>query len=294
MANVRGILKRCKAVRNIRAVTRTMEMAAVAQFQRVRQMTEGARPAAEQIERMLTDLAPVLAETDHPFLRGGSGNTCALIIVTSDRGLCGGYNNVVMGVARGAAADILGKGRVVSPYVIGRRGAALIRRDQSKDPEAPIPKPYKTYDGYHQSHLHEHVAELAEELMARVTTGELAAAYVAYARMVGGVAEGQVATLAPLVPREPAEKPDRDEYDFFPSAEAIIEKLIPMAIWMRLLKCFCESLTAEHASRMTAMRAATSNAEDMISDLTRQARRARRERITAELAEILAGAEAVV
>ncbi len=281
-------------MRNIRAVTRTMEMAAVAQFQRVRQMAKGSRPAAEQIERMLNDLAPVLAKTDHPFLRGGSGKTCALIIVTSDRGLCAGYNNVVMGVARRAAEDLVGKGREVSPYVIGRRGAALIRRYQSEDAEAPIGEPYKTYDGCRASHLHEHVAELAEEVMARVTTGEVAAAYVAYAGMVGGVAEGQVGTLAPLVPREPAEKVDGDECDFIPSAEAIIETLMPMAIRMRLLECFCESLTAEHASRMTAMRAATGNADDMISDLTRRAGRARRERITAELAEILAGAEATV
>ena len=294
MASPRSILNRRRAVRNIRAVTRTMEMASVAQYQRVRQLDDGVRPALEQVERMLTELAPRLATMDHPFLRGGQGTTCAVVIPTSDRGLCGDYNNTIMEVARLVAEDLLSKQRRVEPYVLGHRGLARIRRDLADDPETPIGEPYKTHDEFRESELRERVAEIAGELMARVGTGELAAAYIVYARMVGAVATGQVATLLPLAPQTDEPLPgDQTECDFIPSAEAVIEELLPLAVRLRLLACFLDSHAAEHASRMTAMRAATGNADDMIAELTRQVGRARRDRITAELAEIFSGAEAL-
>jgi len=298
MANIRNIRNQRKAIRHIRSVTRTMEMIAVVQFRRVRQHDLAARPAGEQWPRILQQLAPGLAGVEHPFLRGGTGNRAAVVVVTSDRGLCAGYNHRVMALARQAIDRLVEEGRDVLPYVIGRKALQEFRSGAA-GPGARsrgLPEPDRSYGGLTDRGLDEQVRAMAEELMGRVRDGELSAAYVAYTRLsCPGGPKPEVVTLLPIVPEAGPTEPEGEpiEYEMLPSVQAVAESLVPMVVRLKLYECFLEALASEHSVRMTTMRTATENADEMISTLALEINRTRRGRITTELAEIMSGADAL-
>jgi F-type H+-transporting ATPase subunit gamma len=285
MAKARQIQKRLRAVRNIRTITRTMEMTAVGRFKRLHDRALPAAGALARLEQVLSDAVAQAAPLTHPLLEQGQGDAVALVVLTSNRGLCGGYNNRVLEAAGAAVAELARRGLRPRPYLVGKKGLVQLRH-------RTLPPPFKTVRQFEGAETAAQVSELAEELIGLFRSGEAAAVQVVYQRMFSAaVFRPETVTLLPLAV-EPAATM-RPALEFMPSAAGVLQRLLPMAVRVRLLHYFYDALVSEQVSRMMAMRAATTNAEDMIRTLTRRINRLRQSQITTELAEIMTGAEAL-
>lgn len=297
MGRERQILKRRKSILNIRKIARTMEMVATARFKKFHDRTVSARPYTNQISRLTYRLRRSASENlKHPLLAaqfGAPGD--AVVILASNRGLCGGYNhNVIrLGVERyhrladrGRSVDLIVYGKKAIGYLAHRKTPMKVRRLQ-----------FETFPPWAD------VAALADELMRRFVAGELRTVHVAYMRFVSaGVQRPEVMTLLPLGQRvgPPAAwtarygiQDEAAQYDFLPDPRQLLDELLPLTIRLRLYQCFLDAVTSEQVMRMTAMRLAGDNAEEMIRTLTLQYNRARQAGITTELAEIMSGSEAL-
>lgn len=295
MPNLQVILKRRRAIRNIHAVTRTMEMIGTAQYQRVSGQRKLGMLAIEQAMRMLGEAATIAARSSHPLLVGRADRPCGLVVLASDRGMCGGYNNRLGAVARKAAAELLGEGRKIRIYIVGKRGRFQMlpeRRRAGREDGVELPPPHQTHLSFDGRDLYAHVVDLAEQLMQEFTRGELGEARVVFTRHLRpGASAPEVIRLLPVELPPPADH--RVPPDLMPSTGQVVEALLPMAVRLRLYECFLDAIASEHMARMIAMRMADGNAEEMLADLAMRINRARRGKITTELAEILGGSEAV-
>ncbi len=297
MGKTREILTRRKSVQNIRKITRTMELVATAQYRAVQGAAERVRPYAEQITRMVHDLVTALpGELDSPLLTEHPKVTrTALIVMASNRGLCGDYNSSVLHLAREQRDQWVKAGRSVDVYAVGKAAAVFFRAGK-----VPLRWSRRQFEG--QIDI-EAVSELADDMIDRYTRGELRSVAVVYTHFVSiGVQKPTVMRLLPLGEAVAAPVGPRDwtglpmgaiEYDFIPSPEAILSELLPRTVALRLYRAFVDAITGEHIARMAAMRVASENADDMIRELTMRYNRARQAAITTGLAEIAAGVEAM-
>jgi len=312
MANPRVLVKRRKAVRNIRKITRTMQLIATARFQQALTQATASRPYAEKITEFAQELGASGEQVRHPLLTAHpeSGRSI-LLVITSNRGLCGGYNSALLRTAEETLRAAAEAGRTVELHALGKKGVGYYRF--LKRPLA------QAVTNFPDTPKFAHVEPLAEGFMRQYATGQYAGVQVVYQRFLS-VAR-QAATCVQLLPVQPDASPgaahgeppsgtrasavstaptgaeqvgDGDsQYDFSPPPARLLEELLPVMVKARLFQCFMDATVSEQVARMVAMKAATDAADEMIKLLTRQYNRSRQTQITSELLDIIGGAEAL-
>lgn len=302
MANRRAIVKRRKAVRNIKKITRTMQLIATARFQTAMSRAVASRPYTDKLAEMVADLASVTEEFTHPLMErhdrpeAGGGERATMVVVTSNRGLCGGYNANVLRAAiehldRHAAAGV-----ETAVTMVGKKGASAFRfrgREMAERIADIDDRP-----------RFEQVEPLARRLTDRFLAGEVGSVWVAYMRFHSPSKQTpELFQLLPLAQEvvagagaEPAAGRSGGyvpQYEIRPSAAELLDRLLPAVVRARLYQSFLDAAVSEQLARMAAMKAATEAAEDMIGNLTREYNRARQSQITLELLDIVGGANAL-
>jgi F-type H+-transporting ATPase subunit gamma len=292
MAQTRELRRRIKSVQSTRKITKTMELVATSKLKRAQDRVVAARPYAAALAEVIGDLyAPELAER-FPLLRqpaaGGRGRRVALVVITANRGLCGAFNANLIREARRRIEQLEAEGAGVDLHLIGKKGisyfkfakraAASQRTDIGDKPKA------------------EHAAEVVGPLMTQFESGALDAVEVVFAQFKSAVSTPP--TTLRILPITPPRADARSggsaaNYILKPSAEAILEQLLPLYVRNQLYRALVETAAAFLGAQRTAMKNATDNAGDIIELLQRTYNRARQAQITQELAEIVGGAEAL-
>lgn len=291
MAKARQIVKRRKSVTNIRKITRTMQLIATAKFQKCLNRASASKPYTEKIVELVQQLSGRVENLTHPLLEVNRGaNREALLVLTSNRGLCGGYNASIL---RTAVAHLQESGEVQTELdVSGKKGAAYFRflGRQLR----------RSYFHFDERVNFQEVEQLADEFIRRYSAGELDAVYVAYMKFLSVARQKPTVTRLLPMSREAAAgaepvQPQRSapQYDFSPPPAELLQHLLPQTVKVQLFQCFMDAAVSEQIARMVAMKAATDAASDMIKILTRTYNRARQTQITLELLDIVGGAEAL-
>jgi F-type H+-transporting ATPase subunit gamma len=287
MANRRVLVKRRKAVRNIRKITRTMQLIATARFQAAYNRAVATRPFTEKLAELAADLSRAAGDVAHPLLETHDEvPRSALVVLTSDRGLAGGYNANVLRAALSHLEQQTAQGVTTDVHMVGKKGIAYFRFLRQ-----PIAQ---QTSGIGDKPRFDQVEGIANELMDRFTRGEIASAHVAYMKFLSvGQQRPVVEQLLPLKPEASAVEARPVEYEFSPEPKQILDELLPATVRVRLFQAFVDAAVSEQVARMVAMKAATDAAGDMIKALTRQYNRARQTQITMELLDIVGGANAL-
>jgi F-type H+-transporting ATPase subunit gamma len=296
MAKARALDKRRKSIRNIRKITRTMELIATARFKKAMDRASAATAYTRRITQLVADLATSGLEVSHPLLESREKTRAALLLVlTGNRGLCGGYNSNVLRASLTAWKEMgeLAEDRRLE--VSGKRGISALRFREIT--------PQLTYTNFEDKVTFEEVETLANRYLEEYITGKLDRLDVAYTRFDSISKQvAVVETLLPLSslagagdggPKGAAGRHAQTQYEFLPSAESILEEVVPTSFKVKLFKCFLDSAVSEQIARMVAMKAATENADKIIKHLTMTYNRARQSQITGEIMEVLGGVEAL-
>jgi F-type H+-transporting ATPase subunit gamma len=300
MPSQRDVKNRIDSVKNIRKITRAMEMVAAARLRRAEQRIAHLRPYAGAIRRMTRQAAeaaggevgqlPILQQHE-------SEQTIAILLVTADRGLAGAFNSQILRAGLRTASEYESDGRDVSFYASGRRGvSSLTFRGREVA---------GSYTGFTERPAYADARDIAADLMAAYVDGKVDRVDILYNGYVSPlVQEVRRETLLPLQEATILESPDEEDDDedtghhalveYEPGPEEILERLIPDYVEISLYRALLESTASELGARMTAMRNASQNAAEVIDDLTLEMNRARQAEITQEIMEVVAGAEALV
>lgn len=294
MANLRALVKRRKAIRNIRKITRTMELIATARFKKALDRATEADAYTRKIAELAADLSQNAGEVSHPLLAARPTVKKVLVLVlTSNRGLCGGYNGGILREATGRIRQLRADGTPFDLEVSGKRGATFFKFQQ-------VPAS-QTYTQFEDKPSFNEVDQLATRYIDLFVSGQVDQIQVVYQKFLTAARQVPVAeTLLPLSSvsvettnsRDPAAGP-KVEYEFLPSAADILNELVPVAFKVRLFKCFLDAAVSEQIARRVAMKAATENAGDLIKSVTRLYNRTRQANITKEISELIGGAEAL-
>jgi F-type H+-transporting ATPase subunit gamma len=331
MAKARAIVKRRKAVRNIRKITKTMQMIATAKFQKSLKRAVGAKPYTVKLRELVTELAGSVGDVEHPLLRrpgsvGADGqpvpltNRIALIVITSNRGLAGAYNGSILRTANTFIRQQEAAGKHVDLYLSGKKGFTFFNFQKR-----PITQ---RYDLQGDVPRFTDVERIANDFMNQFTSGKIDSVHVAYMNFIStSTQRPEVLTLLPLagvaeavdrIAREVAEGEAQVKagaldarrsgtdvtvsaqeqqtqviYDFSPAPRELLDELLPLTVKTALFQCFLDAATSENVARMVAMKSATDNADKMVKSLTMRYNRARQSQITTELSEIMGGVEAM-
>jgi len=287
MAQIREIKLRMKAVANIRRITKTMQMIATSKFARAEQKATAAKPYTDGVFDLVRELAATAGDLSHPLIAGpaaGHSKPELLLIITSDRGLCGAYNGSVLRTAMHAIGATS-----TQPIIelVGKKGAGFLRFKG-----VAVAARHAQFGDNPQR---EDVDRLADDYMARFTAGEVSAIRVVSTRYLSaGKQNAEVLQLLPLKPTASDDsKKSGVSYEFSPPAEELLGHLLPVAVRTTMNQIFNEAAVSEHVARMIAMKAATDNAGKMGDLLKRTFNRARQGQITTELTEIISGAAAL-
>lgn len=326
MAKARAIVKRRKSIRNIRKITKTMQMIATAKFQKALKRAVGTKPFTSKVRELVAELAEsVGGEVDHPLLRKvddrNRTNKLALVVITANRGLAGAYNGNVLRAATAFIRQQEAAGKTVDLFVAGKKGVSYFKyqkRDVKLRYETNMDNPKFT-----------DVERGANDFMQKFADGEYDAVHVAYMNFIStGLQRPDVMTLLPLtslsdtlhaIGKQTAEKESQAArgalnatrpaeavehagvghlvsetvYDFSPSAKELLDELLPLTVKTALYQTFLDAVTSENVARMVSMKSATDNADKMIKALSMEYNRARQSQITTELSEIMGGVEAM-
>ncbi|MGO9117608.1 MAG: ATP synthase F1 subunit gamma [Desulfomonilaceae bacterium] len=285
MANLRELRKRIASVKNTQKITNAMKMVSAAKLRRAEEAIKSARPFAEKMRDVLMSLAARINPGAHPLLELKPPKKALLILITADRGLCGAFNANLNRRAEAFVREMSEKGIQVDMINVGRKGNDYFRRRKINLVEAFINVMNNvTYE------LSGRVVSVAVE---KFTTGEYEEVYILFNSFRSAVRQVQI--LRKLLPVTPEEEgwERRSEYLYEPSEEALLDSIIPRYVQVQIFTGMLDSVAAEHGARMTAMEAATTNADEMIYRLTLKHNRLRQESITTELMEIVGGAEAL-
>jgi F-type H+-transporting ATPase subunit gamma len=291
MANLRDIKNRIDSVTSTRQITRTMEMVATAKIKRAQAAIEAARPYALSMMEVLGNVARYVQGASHPLLEDhGKRERVAFVVITSDRGLCGGFNANILRLMEQAVAEESANGAEVDIIAIGKKAAGYLRYRGVE--------PLASYTDISDRPTFDDARDVALRLIKPCVEEELDAAYVIFNHF-RSVAD-QKAELHQLLPiaRRVMEESEESldltpEYVLEPEPESVLDHLLPTYVETLVYRALMESAASEHASRRTAMKAATDNASEMITTLTRSYNRARQAAITNEIAEIVGGAAAL-
>ncbi len=300
MPSLKDLKNRIISVKSTRKITSAMKMVAASKLRRAQEKAESARPYGERMGRMLATLASNadLSDMASPLIAGtGKNDTVLLIVVTSDRGLCGAFNASVVREARRRIRDFENDGKKVVVMCAGRKGRDLLRRDHAKKIVHSVEHIGKLIDGYTAATM------IANKVAGMLDAGEFDVAHIVYNRFKSAIS--QIVTTRQIVPVEVA-KADPSNlkaevpgamhaiYELFePAQDVILGRLLPRNLAVQIYGALLESGAGEQGARMTAMDNATRNAGDMIDRLTLNYNRSRQAYITKELIEIISGAEAL-
>ncbi len=293
MANTRALDKRRKSIRNIRKITRTMELIATARFKKAMDRAAAANDYTQRITQIVRDLAAAGLEVSHPLLaERAEVKSSTMLMLTSNRGLCGGYNGSVIRAAMLRRTE-LGEGQKKFE-VSGKRGISAMKfRNVNLD---------ASYTQFEDRPAFEEVSIIADRLMEEFISGRMDRLEVVYTKFIS--ISKQVAVAETLLPfSQPTDASPaagaagggggNADYEFLPSAGSILEEVVPASFRVKLFKCFLDAAVSEQIARMVAMKSATENAGDIIKQLSRTYNRARQSKITQEIMEIIGGVEAL-
>jgi F-type H+-transporting ATPase subunit gamma len=295
MANIRELDKRRKSVRNIRKITRTMELIATARFKKAMDRATAANDYTDRITRIVRDLASAGLEVSHPLLSERSElKTSTILMLTSNRGLCGGYNGSVIRATMQRRGELESLSENLRFEVSGKRGISAMKfRGAEID---------HSYTQFEDQPAFAEVAKIADRFMEEFITRKIDRLDVVYTKFLS--TSKQVAVAETLLPFSEPES-DSDEpkvesasniqadYEFLPSASSILEEVVPASFRVKLFKCFLDAAVSEQIARMVAMKSATENAGEIIKQLSMTFNRARQSKITQEIMEIIGGVEAL-
>jgi F-type H+-transporting ATPase subunit gamma len=289
MAGTRALVKRRKAIRNIRKITRTMELIATARFKKAMDRAVEAEAYTRKITELAADLSATVTDVSHPLLeKREQVKNALLLVICSNRGLCGGYNAGILREANARIRHIREEGVNLHLELSGKR-AITSYRYQGVTAE-------KSYTHFEDKPRFEETEELANRYIVAYVAGKVDRVEVAYTKFYNAARQAPVLeTLLPLsAAADPATKAEQPvEYEFLPEPKQILEHLLPEAFKVRLFKCFLDAGVSEQIARRVTMKAATENADDMIKNITQRYNRARQAQITKEIAEVIGGAEAL-
>ena len=297
MAKARALDKRRKSVKNIRKITRTMELIATARFKKAMDRATAASAYTQRITDLVGDLTRAGLKVQHPLLEQREEVRHAkLLLLTANRGLCGGYNSnaIKAGLQRWAAWQSDASLPMQTFEVSGKRGLSALRYRKLT--------PDETYTHFEDKPRFDEVEVLADRYLEAYRLGKLDRLDVAYTRFLS--ASKQEAVVETLLPIGSLTEPGNEEttpssesgesmYEFVPSAESILEEVVPTSFKVKLFKCFLDAAVSEQIARMVAMKAATENAGELIRHLSMTYNRARQSQITGEIMEIIGGVEAL-
>jgi len=290
MANLKDLKTRIQSVKNTRKITKAMQMVAAAKLRRAQESAEDARPYAARMNAVLGNLAQGAAESENAplLLRGtGKGDVHLLIVATSERGLCGGFNSSIAKLARAHANELVAAGKTVKMITVGKKGRDQLKRDFGDIMIHHVDHSEVKRLGY------VHAADIGKDVIKRFDTAEFDVATIFYSRFESIVT--QIPTVLQLIPAkfDAAEETSSTLYDFEPEESEILDDLLPRAVSTQIFTALLENGASEQGARMSAMDNATRNAGDMIDKLTIEYNRSRQAAITNELIEIISGAEAL-
>jgi F-type H+-transporting ATPase subunit gamma len=286
MATVKEMRTRIGSVKSTQKITKALQMVAAAKLRRAQSAADAARPYAQQMSAIISNLASGVAGREAPLLLGGTGSDQRhlVIVATSDRGLAGAFNGSIVRAARQKIQSLIEAGKDVKILTIGRKGRDQLRRQYGsrfiesyelglKGPSLALVKP------------------MAQQVLDLYAAGEFDVVSLIYSRFKSVVT--QTPTVKQLIPAQVESNGGTALYDYEPDEDAILEALLPQNVSVQILSALLENQAGFFASQMAAMDNATRNAGDMIKALTIQMNRTRQAKITTELIEIIAGAAAV-
>ena len=297
MAQIREIKKRMVAVRTIQRITKTMQMIATAKFTAALHRAKATRPYTERIRALVAEVSADAGDVSSPLLGKHSGHHSradagkpsreVLLVVASDRGLCGAYNGSVLRAAMAEIRKRRALGHELVMETAGKKAAAFFRYQRAEVAQK---------HSFGDKPSFEAVAALADRYMADFVAGKIDAVHVAYMRFVSNSRQTpEIMQLLPLALEGTREtkKPSATVYEFRPNAEAILNDLLPRSVRVSLFQAMNDAVVSENVMRMVAMKAATDNAGSLGRTLKRNYTRARQAKITTELTEIVSGAAAL-
>ena len=291
MASLKDLKNRIESVRNTRKITKAMQMVAAAKLRRAQEAAVAARPYADRMAAVMAGLTGGSANTDGaPALLAGTGGDTRhlLVVLTSERGLAGGFNSSIVKLARQRAEELRGQGREVTLLTVGKKGREQLKRDWGSSFVAHVDMSEVKSVGYSNAR------EIADQILERFESGHFDVATLFYNRFESVISQIPTARqIIPAVADEAEIAGASNLYDYEPGEGAILTELLPRSITTQVLAALLENAASEQGARMTAMDNATRNAGDMIDRLTTVYNRSRQAAITKELIEIISGAEAL-
>ncbi len=287
MSGIREVRHRIKSIINIRQITRAMKMVAAARLHKAQSQLMAGRPYAGKLYEMIQSIAAHSRGKSHPLLRRNQVSLSGLVVMTSDKGLCAGFNAPPLQVAGRHLADQESRNRV-EIISLGRKGLDFFRRTGVK--------PYREWVGFWQDLNWHHADMIGQELIEAYIAGRWSRLHIVYNRFKSVIAQEVVEDVLLPLPEPQPQAGNRDsysEFEFEPSAEQVYAHLLPRYIKITIWHALLESKAAELATRMQAMDNAAQSAGEMIEGLTLQMNRARQAAITREIAELVGSAEAI-
>ncbi|MEX0279356.1 MAG: F0F1 ATP synthase subunit gamma [Ruegeria sp.] len=291
MPSLKDLKNRIESVKSTRKITKAMQMVAAAKLRRAQESAEASRPYAERFNAVMAGLAASVGGSDSApkLLRGtGSDDVHLLVVMTAERGLCGGFNSNIAKLARVKAEELRGKGKTVKILTVGKKGRDALKRDFADLFVGHIDLSEVKRVGYTNAQ------DIAKDVLSRFDGAEFDVATIFYAKFVNVVT--QIPTAQQVIPASFEETEGDDSgavFDYEPSEEAILADLLPKGVATAIFSALLENGASEQGARMSAMDNATRNAGEMIDKLTIQFNRSRQAVITNELIEIISGAEAL-
>jgi F-type H+-transporting ATPase subunit gamma len=292
MANLKDLRNRIASVTSTQKITKAMKMVSASKLKRAQDAAEAARPYAERMENVLSSLASSMkGQTGGPSLLAGTGSDQKQLVVvaTSERGLCGGFNTNIVKAAKAKINSLIEDGKDVTIITIGKKGAGVLKREYSD-------KMIQHFDMSHVKNLaFDDASPIATRLIEMYEAGDFDVCTLFFAKFVNVLT--QEVTPLQLIPASISDEAGADLgnacYDYEPDENEILEDLLPRNVGVQLFRALLENAASEQGSRMTAMDNATRNAGEMIDDLRTTYNRSRQAVITNELIEIISGAEAL-
>jgi len=288
MPSLKDLKNKIASVKNTRKITKAMQMVSAAKLRRAQDAAEAARPFAERMTAVMSALAAGVGTGEGaPKLLAGNGRDQVhlLVVMTSERGLCGGFNSSIVKLARLHAAELVAAGKTVKILTVGKKGREQLKRDWGQTFVGHVDLSDVKRVGYANAQ------NIAREVMAAFEAGEADVVTIFYNRFQSVIS--QVPTAQQIIPAKLEGGTSAALYDYEPDEEAILADLLPRGVATQIFTALLENGASEQGARMSAMDNATRNAGDMINKLTIQYNRSRQAAITKELIEIISGAEAL-
>ncbi|MFN7222909.1 MAG: F0F1 ATP synthase subunit gamma [Paracoccaceae bacterium] len=288
MPSLKDLKNKIASVKNTRKITKAMQMVSAAKLRRAQEAAEAARPYAERMNAVMAGLSASVGTSDSaPRLLAGTGKDQVhlLVVMTAERGLCGGFNSSIARLARVKANELLAAGKTVKILTVGKKGREQLRRDLESKMISHVDLTEVKRVGYADAQ------SIAREILTRFEGGEFDVATIFYNRFQSVIS--QIPTAQQIIPAKYEGESTNALYDYEPSEEAILADLLPRGVATQIFTALLENGASEQGARMSAMDNATRNAGDMIKKYTTIYNRSRQAAITKELIEIISGAEAL-